>query len=240
MPDDRSPGRTAQPTLFDDGRPAPASPTDVLAAIQARLDSPPADLVADFLPRTREEAVGWARRLAAWDEYRDRFPGRAVALARLVSRRAMREHGLEVTADGRVADRSPTRAREPEASLTFPLLGGEVRAEYTPGYFRGQDHFQFRSPHDPVRPMPLSEGGWWSHFADADAVEACGGPEAYAGLYADAELQGRAREFEAAFQGALPESGRPRRAARRPRPGGSGGAAGETPNDSGPPPGRLF
>jgi hypothetical protein len=57
-----------------------------------------------------------------------------------------------------------------------------VSVAYSPGYFAadGTDHFAFESPHDPPRPHALSASGFWSHFAWHDAVEASGGPRAYA------------------------------------------------------------
>jgi hypothetical protein len=42
-------------------------------------------------------------------------------------------------------------------------------------------------------------------------VEACGGPHAYAALYADARQRGEDEAFSAAFEGTPPESKKPRR-----------------------------
>ncbi len=195
---------------------------DTLRQIQDRLSrlshrGAPADLIAELLPSTRAEAVTWARRTAGWDEYRGRYPGQAVAVARVVSRRAMRAFDLTLTEDGRVLDRHAEGLpfRPPEPTRVFPLdVGGEaVKVEYTAEYFprSGQDHFYFVSPHEPSQPHPLSETGYLSHFALHDAVEACGGPEAYAALFAEARLRGAEKEFAATFEGAWPEVKKPRR-----------------------------
>src|SRR5262249_55159837 len=60
------------------------------------------------------------------------------------------------------------------------------------------------------KPHALSETGWLSHFASHDAVQALGGPEAYAAAYAEAVLAERDHEFEAVFNGPRPAAG-PRR-----------------------------
>jgi hypothetical protein len=82
----------------------------------------------------------------------------------------------------------------------------EVRVEYAPHYLPNsdQDLFTFISPHESLRPHPLSETGFWSHFTFRDAVEACGGPESYASLLTESMLQGD-RSFDALFHGATSE-----------------------------------
>jgi hypothetical protein len=234
-----------------------ADPIDVLRLIELRLarSTAPAALIEEMLPHTHDEAVTWARRLPIWEEYRGCCPARVIALARLISRRAMQEHDLILTEDGRVTERprEATRRPTPQPALVFALCGGEaeIRVEYTPAYFAGRDHFQFRSPHEPVQPIPLSETGWYSHFAHRDAVEACGGPEAYAALFAEARRDGREDEFVAAFEGASPQvkclrrarKERPGRPEQPPAPGGHAGGVterGAQGDDEEAPPGRLF
>jgi hypothetical protein len=199
-----------------------------LPRIQDRLTrgAAPAEVIAELLPRSREEAVAYARRLPLWDEYRGRYSDQAVALACVISRRAMREFGLAIGEDGRVTERfrEGVTPPTPKPSLTFPLAvrGEDVRVEYTSDYFprSGQDHFYFVSPHEPARAHPLSGTGHWSQFAMHDAVEACGGPESYAALYAEARLSGREKEFAALFEGKWPEAKQPRRK-RASRPAGA-------------------
>jgi hypothetical protein len=200
---------------------------DTLRRIQDRLGrgDPPARVIEELLPLTPDEAVGWARRLPAWDEYRGPFQGQAVALARVVSRRAMRAFGLAFSEDGRVVGR-PREGRPWPAPIpvqTFRLAAGgeELGVEYTPDYFPGggTDHFSFVSPHQPPRPHRLSETGYLSQFAPHDAVEACGGPRAYAALFAEARLRGQEKAFNATFEGEWPEGKRRRRKKAAPAAG---------------------
>jgi hypothetical protein len=179
-----------------------------LHVIRDRLDAgtTPTDLIEEMLPRTTDEAVTWARRLTGWEDHS--FPKRVVALARIISRRAMQEHGLRITEDGRVTPLSVPSPPDPTPTRIFSLTiaGEDVRVEYTRDYFPriATDHFQFRSPHDPVRPIPMSGTGWWSQMVHHDIVEACGGPKLYAELLAQAEVEGRTNDLEAAFVGLRP------------------------------------
>jgi hypothetical protein len=189
------------------------SPHDILDQIQARLNegTSPAQVIAELLPRTRAEAVGWGRRLPAWDEYRGQYPGQTVAVARLVSRQALRAFRLILTEYGQVIDKpgEQGRHRTPEPSLRFRLALGdeEVCVAYTPDYFPQDDRsdFYFTSLHESSQPHPLSGSGYWTHFASQDAVEACGGPQAYAAQLAAARLRGEEKSFDAAFEGKPPE-----------------------------------
>src|SRR5262249_38124231 len=56
----------------------------------------------------------------------------------------------------------------------------------------------------------LSETGHWSALTPNDAIMACGGPEAYAALLAEAQLRGEGKAFEAGFEGQWPQE-KPRR-----------------------------
>jgi hypothetical protein len=196
-----------------------------LKRIQDRLGQgvAPAQIIEELLPRTRDAALSWARRLAGWEEYQQAYPTQVIALARLVSLRAMREHGLMLRDDGHVVDR-PREGKPwktPQPALTFRLnVGGEeVRVEYTPGYFpnSGTDNFYFVSPHQPPRSHALSETGFWSQLVYHDVVEASGGPQAYAAQFADAVVRGEAEKFTAALEGMPPEGVRTRHS-KAPRP----------------------
>jgi hypothetical protein len=41
-------------------------------------------------------------------------------------------------------------------------------------------HFEFRSPHQPRRPIPISETGYLSYFADMKDIEAATSPQDFA------------------------------------------------------------
>lgn len=169
------------------------TPEETLTCIRGRLAAGdrPAAVIGQLLPRTRDEAVTWARRLSVWDEFRDRYGARAVGVARVVSRRAMREHRPTLTEDGRVADgRHPAR-RPQRPSCDFPLPGGEARVEYTAddpeayaalyaeARLRGREEVfegarpEVRPGRPPTRRRPPVLGG---HTAGAVAPEPPDGP----------------------------------------------------------------
>src|SRR5207244_1037333 len=164
----------------------------------------PMQVIEEFLPRLRADALAWARRLSLWDEYRGQFPPQVVALARVLSRRAMRQFGLLLDQDGHVVSEQGQQVARPAACprLCFPLRvrDEEVQVEYAPHFFSNsdQDLFTFLSPHEPPRPHPLSATGCWAHLTSRDAVEACDGPEPYATLLAEAVLRGE-RDVDAVF-----------------------------------------
>jgi hypothetical protein len=162
--------------------------------------------------------------LPAWEEYRGQYPDQAIGLARVVSRRAMRSFGLSLSQDGRVSGglQGSKSWQTPKPSLTFRLAAGgeEVRVEYTPDCFPGggEDLFYFVSPHELGRPNCLSPSGYYSRRAPHDSVEACGGPRAYAALFAQARLAGQEKAFDAVFEGAWPEAKPTRRKKSRSAP----------------------
>src|SRR5262249_17536315 len=146
--------------------------------------------------------------------------------------RTMREFSLTLRADGRVVEkpREPIPWQTPPPTLTFLLeLAGEpVQVRYTRRYFPDgvTDRLYFVSPHEPARPHALSGTGHLSHLVPSDVVEACGGPQAYAALFADAVLRGEEKQFTETFEGTFPkEKQRQPRKAKRPRPTPGGHAA---------------
>jgi hypothetical protein len=218
----------------------PLSCGQTLGRIQERLSQGASAIVVieEMMPRTRDEALSWGRRLAVWDEYAPQYPAQAVALARIVSRRTMREFSLTLRDDGRVVEKSrePIPWQTPMPTLTFPLeLAGEpVQVEYTPEYFPC-GYIDMLSFVTRCR----------THLVPSDVVEACGGPQAYAVLLADAILRGEEKQFKETFEGAFPKEGQhQRRQAKKPRPAPGGHAArviAEEEKPPGlPPPGMLF
>ena len=207
---------------------------ETLRWIQERLSqgTTPAAVIKEMMPKTREEAFTWACRLPGWDEYQNRFLAQALALARLVSRRVMKEYRLMIREDGRVVERPAERKgwKTPPPTAIFPLVigGEEVQVRYTTGYFpnSGIDDLYFVSPHGPPQPHPLSETGYFSRFVPHDAVEACGGPQAYAALLAEAILRGEDQPFIEAFEGPLPVTA-PRRYRQEHRPAAEPGGQAE-------------
>jgi len=206
------------------------SQEEMLQHIQERLTqgTAPALIIKELLPRTRDGALSWGRRLAVWDDYQRQYPAQVIALARIISQRAMREHGLTLRKDGRVV-KQPAEAKgrkTPRPTTTFTLkIGGEdVQVEYTRQYFPNDDTalVYIVSPHDPPKPHPLSDTGYFSRFVPHDAVEACGGPEAYVALLAYTLLRGEEQSFIEAFEGQLPVTD-PRRHRQENRPASQSG-----------------
>ncbi len=188
------------------------SQEETLRHIQERLEqqTAPAAIIEEMLPQSRDGALSWGRHLAVWDDYQREYPAQVIALARIISQRAMREHGLALRKDGRVVA-PPTEGKgwkTPRPVVTFTLtIGGEdVRVDYTPQYFPNDDTslLYIVSPRDPPKAHALSETGYFSRFVPHDAVEVCGGPEAYTALLADAILRGEELPFIETFEGPLP------------------------------------
>jgi hypothetical protein len=74
----------------------------------------------------------------------------------------------------------------------------EMLVDYTPNYMTGSypvGHFEFQSPHQPRRRIPVSETGYRSHFAPMSDIEAESSPEEFARLVARAFTR-RARHDE--------------------------------------------
>ncbi len=178
----------------------------------------PQQIIARLTPATKAEAIQAARRLPLLAERPD--ADRGAAIARIAARIGMRRFHLFFTPDGRVADRPAYNAPSPHpAERTLP--GDGCAVTYTARYYGDKDHFQFTG--EPTgepdkwgvvcrRPIPFSGSGYWSLFADPDAVMALGGPEAYLAAVTAAGMVGK-EEFERAFSGREPE---PVRKPRRP------------------------
>jgi hypothetical protein len=183
------------------------TPFATLDQIETRLaDTTPIDLIDQLMPALQRDAVTWARRLPHWDEYRRTHTDQAVSIARVVSRRAMREFGLALSEDGRVVDRY-AKAPSPARELTFLLAidGQKVQVTYTTSYFPTMDRDSFEFD---ARCNPLSESGHWHQFVDHDAVEAAGGPKEFAARYAEAKVAGREESFVEQFTGRFLETKR--------------------------------
>jgi hypothetical protein len=67
---------------------------------------------------------------------------------------------------------------------------------YTPNSMDGAypcGHFEFASPFDPPRRIPVSTTGYWSHFAPMDEVEEASSVEDYARLLAVDCIEGKTK-----------------------------------------------
>ena len=91
----------------------------------------------------------------------------------------------------RLPHRSPRRkagravARKTKRKLTFSLVveAQEMLVEYEPKWSGGEaayGHFEFHSPHNPPRRIPVSETGYLSHFAPMQEIASFANPNEYA------------------------------------------------------------
>jgi hypothetical protein len=90
-----------------------------------------------------------------------------------------------------------SRRRKAPPSLTggspsfVAIDGQEMVVDYRPHWMPDLGHFEFRSSHEPRRPIPVSQTGYRSHFAAMEDVEASASPQEFAREVAVAMLQSR-------------------------------------------------
>lgn len=79
-------------------------------------------------------------------------------------------------------------------SFSIRIDGQPMQVDYHPIYFSiGYDHFEFRSPYEPPRRIPVSETGYRSHFSPSHEVQAAPSVAAYAEALAIAIQRASAR-----------------------------------------------
>ena len=69
-----------------------------------------------------------------------------------------------------------------DMNFTITIEAQDIAVHYRPRYFATADyaHFEFTSPHEPRRRIPVSETGYRSHFAPMHEIEAAPSVEEYA------------------------------------------------------------
>ena len=69
-----------------------------------------------------------------------------------------------------------------DGRITFTLVidAQEMVVDYRPYWTSDYGQFEFRSPHDPARRIPVSETGYRSHFAPMVDVDSLPSPQDYA------------------------------------------------------------
>ena len=77
---------------------------------------------------------------------------------------------------------APSRREARKRFITFTLVieAQEMIVSYQPNWMTDVGHFEFRSPEEPPRRIPVSETGYRSHFASMTDVEASASPQDYA------------------------------------------------------------
>jgi hypothetical protein len=86
---------------------------------------------------------------------------------------------------------APSRREAKKHFMTFTLVieAQEMIVTYQPNWMTDVGHFEFRSPEEPARRIPVSETGYRSHFAAMADVEASASPQDYAREVALASLR---------------------------------------------------
>ena len=88
---------------------------------------------------------------------------------------------------------APSRRKAKKRFVTFSLVveAQEMIVQYEADWMPDTGHFEFRSPHEPPRRIPISETGYRSHFAQMEDVQASSSPQDYAREYVLSQLEPR-------------------------------------------------
>jgi hypothetical protein len=76
--------------------------------------------------------------------------------------------------------KKPMPVKRKRVTFRLTVEAQEMIVSYEPHWIQDVGHFEFRSPHEPPRRIPVSETGYRSHFAPMDEVEASASPQDYA------------------------------------------------------------
>jgi hypothetical protein len=81
-----------------------------------------------------------------------------------------------------MSDTENDTGMQPEVRFTLTIEAQDMRVRYRPDYFTSADygHFEFRSPHEPARRIPVSETGYCSHFSPMWQIREAPSVEEYA------------------------------------------------------------
>jgi hypothetical protein len=71
-------------------------------------------------------------------------------------------------------------AKDKLITFTIVIDAQEIVVSYRPHWMQDVGHFEFRSPYKPRRPIPISETGYLSHFADMKDIESATSPQDFA------------------------------------------------------------
>jgi hypothetical protein len=73
---------------------------------------------------------------------------------------------------------SPLRkAKKRVMSFTLVFEAQEMIVTYHLNWMADTGHFEFRSPHEPARRIPVSSTGYCSYFASMEDIEAASSPQ---------------------------------------------------------------
>jgi hypothetical protein len=90
------------------------------------------------------------------------------------------------------------RRKATSRSITFSLIieAQEMIVDYQPNWSEDTGLFEFRSPHEPPRWIPISETGYRSYFAFMEDVAASPSPQDFARDYVLSEIRRNIRTDE--------------------------------------------
>ena len=91
----------------------------------------------------------------------------------------------------RKAGRASARNARPKLEFRLIVEGQEMHVSYEANWWGGEfphGHFEFRSPHEPPRRIPVSETGYLSHFAPMADIETYPSAEEFAHAFVAAFL----------------------------------------------------
>ncbi len=71
-------------------------------------------------------------------------------------------------------------AKRKRMTFRITVEAQEMIVSYEPDWMVDMGHFEFRSPHKPLRRIPFSETGYLSHFAYMDEVKQAKSPQDFA------------------------------------------------------------
>jgi hypothetical protein len=77
-----------------------------------------------------------------------------------------------------------TNATQPGTVFTLTIDAQQMNVRFRPDYIEGLAHFEFTSPHEPRRRIPVSETGYRSYFAPMHKIEAAPSVEEYVRMVA--------------------------------------------------------
>jgi len=97
----------------------------------------------------------------------------------------------------RKAGRASASKRKGKTEFRLVVQAQEMLVSYEPNWTGGEfpyGHFEFRSPFEPPRRIPVSETGYRSHFAPMAAIEAYESAEEFARAFVMAILDHSGRK----------------------------------------------
>ena len=103
------------------------------------------------------------------------------------------------TATNRPKGARNERALTPQGQKTVRTLTVEAQemiVQYQADWMPDMGHFEFSSPHEPPRRIPVSETGYRSHFAPMEDVVASSSPQDYARDFVLSQIRSRHLECE--------------------------------------------